>query len=135
MIRSRLAAATVTAAMAAGAVVGIAPLAVAAPAAATASPCVSDLQAAQASNNAAVAADQANDTRTAFANNLTTATSLVAALGDCVGQSPVVGANILTASGANATAIVSNLLGASGSALSSEQATDSSITQALANAT
>ncbi|MEU9763750.1 hypothetical protein AB0D98_29390 [Streptomyces sp. NPDC047987] len=135
MFRSRLAAATVTATLAAGAVVGIAPLAAAAPAAAAASPCVNDLQAAQASNNAAIAADQANNTKVAFANNLRTATSLASALGDCAGQPPVVGVNILTASATNVTAIVYNLLGAAASALGSEQATASSISQALANAT
>lgn len=134
MIRSRLAVITVTVVMAAGAVVGIAPLAAAAPAATTSS-CVNDLQAAQTSNNAAIAADQANDTKTAFSNNVTTATSLVAALGDCVGQPPVVGAGVLAASGTNVTAIVYNLLGVPASALSSEQATASSITQALAGTT
>ncbi|MEU6064698.1 MULTISPECIES: hypothetical protein [Streptomyces] len=133
MIRSRLAAATVTAALAAGAVVGIAPLAMATPAAA-ASPCVNDLEAAQASNNAAIAADQANDTTTARTHNLSTATSLVAAMGDCLGQPQVVVANILTASATNASAIVHNWIGASSSALSSEQATASAIDQALANA-
>ncbi|MEU3220099.1 hypothetical protein [Streptomyces sp. NPDC006971] len=135
MFRSRLAAAAVTAALAAGAVVGIAPLATAAPAAVAASACVNDLQAAQTSNNAAIAADQANDTKAAFSSNLSTATSLASALADCAGQPPVVGANILTASATNATAIIYNLLGAAGSALRSEQATASSISQALANAT
>ncbi|MEV0415009.1 hypothetical protein AB0I68_30500 [Streptomyces sp. NPDC050448] len=135
MNRSRLAAATVTAAMALGAAVGIAPLAVAAPAAAATSACVSDLQAAQTSNNLAIAADQVNNTATARTYNLSAATSLAAALGDCVGQPPVVGANVLTASASNAVALVYNLLGASGSALSSEQATASALTQALAVAT
>lgn len=133
MIRSRLAAATVTAALAAGAVVGIAPLAMAAPAAA-ASPCVNDLAVAQASNYQAIAADRVNDTVTARAHNLSTATYLTAATGDCVGQPPVVGANIATASGNNATAALYNLIGASSAALSSERATASAIAQALANA-
>ncbi|MGW2181828.1 hypothetical protein ACWCXX_27780 [Streptomyces sp. NPDC001732] len=135
MFRSRLAAATATAALAAGAVVGFAPLAAAAPAAVAASPCVNDLQAAQASNNAAIAADQANNTKAAFSSNLSTATSLASALGDCAGQPPVVGANVLMASATNATAIVYNLLGSASSALGSEQATASSISQALASAT
>ncbi|MFF2849108.1 hypothetical protein ACFVT5_22685 [Streptomyces sp. NPDC058001] len=135
MNRSRFTAATVTAAMAVAVTLGIVPLAVAAPAAVAASPCVNDLQAAQTSNNAAIAADLVNDTSTARTHNLSTATSLVAAMGDCVGQPPVVGANILTASATNATALVYNLLGASASALSSERATASSLTQALANAT
>ncbi|MFG2221113.1 MULTISPECIES: hypothetical protein [unclassified Streptomyces] len=135
MFRSRLAAATVTAALAAGAVVGFAPLAAAAPTAVAASACVNDLQAAQASNNAAIAADQANDTKTAFSNNLSTAISLASVLGDCTGQPPVVGSNVLAASATNATAIIYNLLGSASSALSSEQATASSISQALASAT
>ncbi|MGW0961880.1 hypothetical protein ACWD4K_23300 [Streptomyces gelaticus] len=135
MFRSRLAAATVTAALVAGAVVGLAPLAAAAPAAVAASACVNDLQAAQASNDAAIAADQANDTKAAFSSNLNTATSLASALGDCAGQPPTVGANVLMASATNATAIVYNLLGVAGSALSSERATASSISQALAGAT
>lgn len=134
MFRPRISAAAVTAVMAAGAALGIAPVALATPAAAAASPCVNDLTSAQASNNAAIAADQANDTQTARTQNLSTAVSLVAALGDCLGQPQVVGANILTASASNATAVVYNLIGASGSALSSEQATASAITQALANA-
>ncbi|MDV9192077.1 hypothetical protein R6L23_28380 [Streptomyces sp. SR27] len=134
MNRSRLAAATVTAAMAAAAAVGFAPLAVAAPAAAP-SACVSDLQAAQTSNNAAIAADQVNNTPAARTANLSTATSLVAAIGDCAGQPPVVGANVLTASASNAVALVYNLLGASSSALGAEQATASALTQALAVAT
>ncbi|MEV0183507.1 hypothetical protein AB0I54_30055 [Streptomyces sp. NPDC050625] len=133
MFRSRLAAATVTAVLAAGAVVGIAPLAMAAPAAA-ASPCVNDLAAAQASNNEAIAADQVGDTVTARTHNLSTATSLVAAMGDCAGQPQVVGANIVTAAGANAGATLYNLVGASSAALSAERATASAIDQALANA-
>ncbi|MGW7327352.1 hypothetical protein ACWGIU_01710 [Streptomyces sp. NPDC054840] len=135
MDRSRLAAATVTAAIALAAAVGIAPLAAAAPAAAAASACVNDLEAAQATNDAAIAADQVNDTATARTYNLATATSLVAAMGDCAGQPPVVGANVLTASSSNAVALVYNLLGASGAALASEQATASALTQALAVAT
>lgn len=134
MNRSRLAAATVTAAMAVAAAVGFAPLAVAAPAAAP-SACVSDLQAAQTSNNAAIAADQVNNTSVARTYNLSTATALIAAMGDCAGQPPVVGSNVLTASASNAVALVYNLLGASASALSSEQATASALTQALAVAT
>ncbi|MFC6485609.1 hypothetical protein ACFQGN_32630 [Streptomyces goshikiensis] len=97
--------------------------------------CVTDLQAAQTSNNAAIAADQVNNTAAARTANLSTATSLVAAIGDCAGQVPTVGANVLTASASNAVALVYNLLGASASALSAEQATASSITQALAVAT
>ncbi|MCX5114682.1 hypothetical protein OOK13_40710 [Streptomyces sp. NBC_00378] len=135
MFRSRIATVTVAAALAAGAVVGFAPLAAAAPAAVAASACVSDLQAAQASNSAAIAADQTNDTKAAFSSNLSTSTSLVSALGDCAGQLPVVGANVLMASATNAAASVYNLLGAASSALSSEQATASSISQALASAT
>ncbi|MGW0754046.1 hypothetical protein [Streptomyces sp. NPDC002587] len=134
MNRCRLAAATVTAVMAVAAAVGFAPLAVAAPAAAV-SACVSDLQAAQTSNNAAIAADQVNNTAAARTYNLSTATSLVAALGDCAGQPPVVGSNVLSANANNAVALVYNLLGASASALASEQATASSLTQALAVAT
>ncbi|MER5934840.1 hypothetical protein [Streptomyces sp. NPDC002054] len=135
MNRSRLAAATVTAAMAAAAAVGFAPLAVAAPALAAPSACVIDLQSAQTSNNAAIVADQANNTAAARTYNLSTATALVAAMGDCAGQPPVVGSNILTASASNAVALVYNLLGASASALSAEQATASALTQALAVAT
>ncbi|MFI9246568.1 hypothetical protein ACIGXF_29305 [Streptomyces sp. NPDC053086] len=133
MFRSRLATATVVTAMAAGAVVGIAPLATAAPAAAV-SACVADLQAAQTANNAAIAADQASNVAGARTHNAATATYLVAAIGDCQGQPQVVGSNILTATATNATALVYNLLGASSAALSSEQATASAITQALANA-
>ncbi|MFE2928612.1 hypothetical protein ACFXG5_33280, partial [Streptomyces goshikiensis] len=81
---------------------------------------------------AAIAADQVNNTTAARTANLSTATSLVAAIGDCAGQVPAVGANVLTASASNAVALVYNLLGASASALSAEQATASSITQALA---
>ncbi|MFF7405620.1 hypothetical protein [Streptomyces murinus] len=135
MFRPRITAAAVTAVMAAGTIVGVAPVVLATPAAAAASPCVNDLTSAQTANNAAIAADQANDTQTARTQNLSTAVSLVAALGDCLTQPQVVGANILTASATNATAVVYNLLGASSSALSSEQATASAITQALANAT
>ncbi|MET8560813.1 hypothetical protein ABZV75_09465 [Streptomyces flaveolus] len=133
MFRSRLAAATVATAMAAGAVVGIAPLAMAAPAAAV-SACVADLQSAQTSNDAAIAADQANSPATARNHNVATATYLVAAIGDCLGQPQVVRTNVLTATAANATALVYNLLGASSAALSSEQAAASAISQALANA-
>ncbi|MFF7977423.1 hypothetical protein [Streptomyces sp. NPDC007905] len=133
MNRSRLAAAT--AAMAVAAAVGIAPLAEAAPAAVAASSCVTDLQAAQTSNNAAIAADQDDDTRAARNHNLSTATWLVAAVGGCTGQPSAVGSNVLTASATNATALVYNLLGVSVAALSSEQATASALTQALANAT
>ncbi|MEU2913758.1 hypothetical protein ACWCQ0_29120 [Streptomyces massasporeus] len=133
MFRPRLAA-VVTVTMAAGAVLGVAPLAVAAPAAAAVSACVSDLQAAQSSNNAAIAADQVNNTAGARTHNVVTATYLVAAIGDCHGQPPVVGANVLTASATNATALVQNLLGASSAALASEQATASALSQALANA-
>ncbi|MES4891002.1 hypothetical protein [Streptomyces sp. NPDC096012] len=135
MFRSRLAAAAVTATMAGGAVVGIAPLAMAAPAAAAASACVSDLQAAQTSNNAAIAADQASDPAGARSHDVATATYLAAAIGDCQGQPQVVGANVLTANATNATALVYNLLGAASAALGAEQATASAITQALANAT
>ncbi|UXY31904.1 hypothetical protein [Streptomyces sp. HUAS TT20] len=133
MFRSRLAAATVSAVLAAGAVVGIAPLALAAPATA-ASPCVNDLLAAQASNNDAITADQVGDTMTARTHNLSTTTSLGAAMNDCFGQPQIVGANILTASGHNAGALLSNLVGASSAALSSELAAASAIDQALANA-
>ncbi|MFE3866289.1 hypothetical protein ACFXPT_38715 [Streptomyces goshikiensis] len=90
MNRSRLAAATVTAAMAP-------------------SVRVSDLQANQASNDAAI--------------------------GDCAGRVPAVGANVLTASTSTASALVSNLLSASAAALSAERATEPSLTQALAVAT
>ncbi|MEU7428340.1 hypothetical protein [Streptomyces sp. NPDC040750] len=133
MIRFRLAAAAVVTTMAAGAIVGIAPLASAAPAAAVSS-CVADLQAAQTSNNAAIAADQASNPAGARSHNVATATYLLSAIGDCQGQPQVVGSNVLTATATNATALVYNLLGASSAALSSEQATASAITQALANA-
>ncbi|MGW4227027.1 hypothetical protein ACWEG1_26615 [Streptomyces bauhiniae] len=132
MFRSRLAAATATAALAAGAVVGIAPLATAAPAV---SACVSDLQSAQTANNAAIAADQANNAAGARIQNVAAATYLAAAIGDCQGQPTVVGANVLTATATNATALVYNILGVTSSALSSEQATASALTQALASAT
>ncbi|OIK23515.1 hypothetical protein [Streptomyces malaysiense] len=134
MFRPRITAAAVSVVMAAGAAVGIAPVVLATPAAAAASTCVNDLTSAQTSNNAAITADQASDTQTARTHNLSTAVSLVAALGDCLTQPQVVEANILTASATNATAVVYNLLGASSSALSSEQATAAAITQALANA-
>ncbi|MGW0880216.1 hypothetical protein [Streptomyces sp. NPDC002671] len=134
MFRSRLAAATVTATMAAGAVVGIAPLAMATPAAAPASACVGDLQSAQTSNNAAIAADQADDPAAARTHNVATAAYLEAAIGDCQGQPQVVGAGILMATATNATALVYNILGFSSVALGSEQATASAISQALANA-
>ncbi|AEY86821.1 hypothetical protein ACWC4C_06070 [Streptomyces olivaceoviridis] len=133
MFRSRLAAAAAVTTMAAGAVVGIAPLAMAAPDAAV-SACVADLQSAQTSNNAAIAADQANNPAAARTHNVSTATYLVAAIGDCQGQPQVVGTNVLAATATNATALVYNLLGASSAALGSEQATASAITQALANA-
>ncbi|MET8695317.1 hypothetical protein ACFTT0_06620 [Streptomyces bauhiniae] len=132
MFRSRLAAAAATAALAAGAVVGIAPLATAAPAV---SACVSDLQSAQTANNAAIAADQANNAAGARIQNVAAATYLAAAIGDCQGQPTVVGANVLTATATNATALVYNILGVTSSALSSEQATASALTQALASAT
>ncbi|MFE9360741.1 hypothetical protein ACFYPB_42710 [Streptomyces olivaceoviridis] len=132
MFRSRLAAAAAVTTMAAGAVVGIAPLAMAAPAAVSA--CVADLQSAQTSNNAAIAADQANNPAAARTHNVSTATYLVAAIGDCQGQPQVVGTNVLAATATNATALVYNLLGASSAALGSEQATASALTQALANA-
>ncbi|MEW2319362.1 hypothetical protein [Streptomyces bauhiniae] len=132
MFRSRLAAVTATAALAAGAVVGIAPLATAAPAV---SACVSDLQSAQTANNAALAADQANNAAGARIQNVAAATYLAAAIGDCQGQPTVVGANVLTATATNATALVYNILGVTSSALSSEQATASALTQALASAT
>ncbi|MYV43149.1 hypothetical protein GT030_30920 [Streptomyces sp. SID1328] len=133
MFRSRLAAAAATAALAAGAVVGIAPLATAAPAAVSA--CVSDLQSAQTANNAAIAADQANNPAGARIQNVAAATYLAAAIGDCQGQPNVVGANVLTATATNATALVYNVLGVTSSALGAEQATASAITQALASAT
>ncbi|MBQ1090438.1 hypothetical protein [Streptomyces sp. B93] len=142
MFRSRLAAATVTAVMAAGVVAGVAPLAAAAPAesvsasapAQAASTCVSDLQAAQASNNAAIAASQANDPSGARNHNLATATHLVSAIGNCQGQPQVVGTNVLAATAANATALVYNLLGATTAGLGAEQAAASAISQALAHA-
>ncbi|MEV5957557.1 hypothetical protein AB0M11_27955 [Streptomyces sp. NPDC051987] len=135
MFRSRLAAATATATMAAGAIVGIAPLATAAPAAAAVSSCVADLQSAQTANNAAIAADTASNPAGARTHNLATATYLVAAMGDCQGQPQVVGSNILTASATNAIALLQNLFGNANAALGSEQATASAISQALANAT
>ncbi|MFC8277850.1 hypothetical protein ACFUJR_36035 [Streptomyces sp. NPDC057271] len=134
MFRSRIAAAAVTATMAVGAVVGIAPLAMAAPAAAAVSPCVSALESAQASNDAAIAADEANDPAAARTHNVVTATYLVSAIGDCQGQPQVVGANILTASASNGTALVYNILGVTSAALAAEQATASALDQALANA-
>ncbi|MGW5332792.1 hypothetical protein [Streptomyces bauhiniae] len=132
MFRSRLAAAAATAALAAGAVVGIAPLATAAP---VVSACVSDLQSAQTANNAAIAADQANNPAGARIQNVAAATYLAAAIGDCQGQPTVVGANVLTATATNATALVYNILGVTSSALAAEQATASALTQALASAT
>ncbi|MER7690936.1 hypothetical protein [Streptomyces sp. NPDC097610] len=131
MFRSRLA----TAAIAAGAIVGIAPLAMAAPAAAAVSSCVDDLQAAQTANNAAIAADTASNPAGARTHNLTAAMYLVAAMGDCQGPPKAVGSNILTASATNAIALLQNLLGNASAALGSEQAAATAISQALANAT
>lgn len=132
MFRTRIAAAAATAALAAGAVVGIAPLASAGP---MVTACVSDLQSAQTANNAAIAADQANNPAGARIQNVAAATYLAAAIGDCQGQPTTVGANVLTATATNATALVYNILGITSSALSSEQATASALTQALASAT
>ncbi|WP_030594693.1 hypothetical protein [Streptomyces anulatus] len=131
MFRSRFAVAAVTATMAVGAVVGIAPVAMAAP---VASACVTALESAQTSNNAAIAADEANNPAAARTHNVVTATYLVSAVGDCQGQPQVVGANILTASASNGTALVYNILGVTSAALAAEQATASAISQALANA-
>lgn len=132
MFRTRIAAAAATAALAAGAVVGIAPLASAGP---MVTACVADLQSAQTANNAAIAADQANNPAGARIQNVAAATYLAAAIGDCQGQPTTVGVNVLTATATNATALVYNILGITSSALSSEQATASALTQALASAT
>ncbi|KUL43818.1 hypothetical protein ADL22_13100 [Streptomyces sp. NRRL F-4489] len=126
---------TGTATLAAALVLGAAPLAsAAAPARVAVSACVTDLQAAQSSNNAAISADQVNNTAAARNHNLSTATSLLSAAVDCLGQPSTVTANVLTATTSNAAAVVFNLLGASGAALDSERSTASAISQALANA-
>ncbi|MCK7621748.1 hypothetical protein MUU72_01155 [Streptomyces sp. RS10V-4] len=132
MNRIRIAAST--AVVATALVLGAAPVASAAPARVAASACVTDLQAAQTSNNAAISADQLNNTSAARTANLSTATSLLSAVVDCLGQPSAVTANVLTATTSNAAAVVFNLLGASAAALDSERSTASALTQALANA-
>ncbi|WP_310723467.1 hypothetical protein [Streptomyces sp. N2A] len=134
MNRVRIAAATGTSAVAIALALGVAPMASAAPAKAAVSACVSDLEAAQNSNNAAIAADQANNTNAARVHNLSTTTSLLSAAVDCLGQPSGVTANVLTATTSNVAATVFNVLGASAAALNSEQSTAAAITSALANA-
>jgi hypothetical protein len=136
MSRNHITGLTAAVVLAAAAVVGVAPSAfAAAPAAAQASTCVQDLQAAQTSNNAAIAADTATNTVTARTDNLATLTSLTSAVVDCVlGQPLNVVTEIVTATANNAVAAVFNTLGNSAAALDREQTTATAISQALASA-
>jgi hypothetical protein len=135
MNRNRIPALVAVAALSTAGVLGMAPSALAAtPAAAqAASTCVQDLQAAQTSNNAAIAADTAADTVTARTDNLSTVTSLTSAAVDClVGQPLNVVTNVVTATANNALATVFNTLGNSAAALDREQTTATAISEALA---
>jgi hypothetical protein len=136
MSRKRIAVLMSAATLAAAGVVGMAPSAFAAtPTAAQASTCVQDLQTAQTSNNAAIAADNVSNTVTARTNNLATLTSLASAALDCLaGQPSSVVTEIVTATANNAVATVFNTLGNSAAALASEQTIATAITQALASA-
>ncbi|MEV7468022.1 hypothetical protein AB0O20_16195 [Streptomyces kronopolitis] len=136
MSRKQVAVLMGAAALAAAGVMGMAPSAFAAtPTAAQASTCVQDLETAQTSNNAAIAADNASNTVTARTHNLATLTSLTSAAVDCLaGQPSSVVTEIVTATANNAVATVFNTLGNSAAALGSEQTTATAISQALANA-
>ena len=136
MNRNRIVGVMATATLMAAGMVSMAPGALAAtPATVQASTCVQDLQAAQTSNNAAIAADNAANTVTARTYNLSTLTSLTSAAVDClIGQPVSVVINIVTATTNNALATVYNTLGNSAAALDSEQSTATAISDALASA-
>ncbi|MEU8926608.1 hypothetical protein AB0D10_37755 [Kitasatospora sp. NPDC048545] len=132
MIRSRLSASVVAVAIAFGTALAIAPAAQAAEATALqVSACAADLTAALDSNAAAIDADIAGNTADARAYNIRTLVILARARHDCICQPDQVHTDIIAARTDSIRAAVSNSIGDSVAALTSEDAVAAALTDAL----